>query len=196
MSDIWMRHESFVTESWVTYSLLRGCVSCSLAQFGTYEWVMSYRVATISRLLKIVGLFCRISSLSQGSFAKETCNLKLFHRALLQKRPVIWRSLLHVATPYKSCHTWYIWMRQWFLWMSHGSWVIFEWDTNHLWRSHGSCRVCCEVRLLSLAPMNESWAISHVILNTYEYVMGYIWMSHEWYLKKTQFISQGVMGHA
>jgi len=33
-------------------------------------------VATISRLLKIVGLFCRISSLSQGSFAKVTYDFK------------------------------------------------------------------------------------------------------------------------
>jgi len=35
-----------------------------------------YGVATISRLLKITGLFCRLSSLLQGSFAKETCNFK------------------------------------------------------------------------------------------------------------------------
>jgi len=33
-------------------------------------------MATISRLLKIIGPFCRISSLSQGSFAKETYNFK------------------------------------------------------------------------------------------------------------------------
>jgi len=41
-------------------------------------WIMyiRYGVATISRLLKIIGLFCRISSLLQGSFAKETYNLK------------------------------------------------------------------------------------------------------------------------
>jgi len=44
-----------------------------------------YGVATSSRLLKITGLFCRISSL---------------YRALLQKRPVILRSLLLEATPY------------------------------------------------------------------------------------------------
>ena len=31
---------------------------------------------TISRLLKIIGLFCRISSLLQGSFATETYNFK------------------------------------------------------------------------------------------------------------------------
>ena len=36
----------------------------------------TYGVATISRLLKIIGLFCRILSLLQGSFAKETCNFK------------------------------------------------------------------------------------------------------------------------
>jgi len=35
-----------------------------------------YGVATISRLFKIIGLFCRISSLLYGSFAKETCNSK------------------------------------------------------------------------------------------------------------------------
>ena len=33
-------------------------------------------VATIRRLVQTIGLFCRISSLSQGSFAKETCDFK------------------------------------------------------------------------------------------------------------------------
>jgi len=35
-----------------------------------------YGVATVSRLLKMIGLFCRISSLLQGSFAKETYHFK------------------------------------------------------------------------------------------------------------------------
>jgi len=35
-----------------------------------------YGVATISRLLKITCLFCRISSLLQGSFAKKTYHFK------------------------------------------------------------------------------------------------------------------------
>ena len=35
-----------------------------------------YGVATCSRLLKIIGLFCRLSSLLQGSFTKETYNFK------------------------------------------------------------------------------------------------------------------------
>jgi len=38
--------------------------------------LLYYGVATISRLLKITGLFCRIQSLLQGSFAKETCNFQ------------------------------------------------------------------------------------------------------------------------
>ena len=33
-------------------------------------------MATMSRLLEITGLFCRISSLLWGSFAKETYNFK------------------------------------------------------------------------------------------------------------------------
>ena len=37
--------------------------------------MFTYGVATISRLLQIIGLFCKISSLIQGSFAKETYNL-------------------------------------------------------------------------------------------------------------------------
>ena len=49
-----------------------------------------YGVATIRRLLKITRLFCRILSL---------------HRALLQKIPIVLRSLLIVATPYTLPHT-------------------------------------------------------------------------------------------
>jgi len=35
-----------------------------------------YGVATISRLLKVIRLFCRISSVVQGAFAKENYFLK------------------------------------------------------------------------------------------------------------------------
>ena len=37
----------------------------------TYE----YGVATVSRIDKIIGLFCRIASLLQGSFEKEAYDL-------------------------------------------------------------------------------------------------------------------------
>ena len=94
-----------------------------------YHMFSCYGVATISRLRTIIGLFCRILSLLQGSFAKETYHSKeptnrsyplllcfihlsytfvllLFYRALLQMRPIIPRSLLIVATPY--CYVSYI----------------------------------------------------------------------------------------
>ena len=94
---------------------------------------MVYGVATISRHLKIMGLFCRISSLSQSSFAKETCHFKeptnrshpvpISHRVFLPcplqaklvlqkivsfvglfyKRDIYLRSLLIEATPYPVC---------------------------------------------------------------------------------------------
>jgi len=46
-----------------------------------------YGVVTVSRLLKSIGLFCRISSLLQGSFAKETYNLK---ESTTCSHPVVW----------------------------------------------------------------------------------------------------------
>jgi len=50
-------------------------------------------VASISRLLKL-----------QVSFAEY----RLFYRALLQKRPIILRSLLVIATPYEVCGCTYL----------------------------------------------------------------------------------------
>jgi len=119
-------------------SRLSPFIQCGVPFEFSTDPPVDYGVATISRLLKIIGLFCRIWSLLQGSFAKETYNLKeptkrshpipfnqdvwpvgtspikmwlennidffaefsLFYRALLQKRPIILRSLLIVATPY------------------------------------------------------------------------------------------------
>jgi len=60
-----------------------------------------YGVASVSRIDKIIGLFCRISSLLWGSFAKETYNLKEpTHRS----HPILW---LHGAF---QCLTWLIHM--------------------------------------------------------------------------------------
>jgi len=41
-----------------------------------YLWLHIHGVATIRKLLKIIGLFCRISSLVQSSVAKETYHFK------------------------------------------------------------------------------------------------------------------------
>ena len=45
-----------------------------------------YGVATVSRINSIIGLFCRISSLLQGSFAKETYN---FIDPTSQSQPIL-----------------------------------------------------------------------------------------------------------
>jgi len=54
--------------------------TCSTTVHDIYPFTtiirLCYGVATIRRLLKIIGLFCRISSLLLGSFAKETYNFK------------------------------------------------------------------------------------------------------------------------
>ena len=42
--------------------------------------ITRYGVAAMSRLLKIIGLFCRISSLLWGSFAEEICNFLYNHQ--------------------------------------------------------------------------------------------------------------------
>ena len=56
-------------------------VCCSVLCFVTNRYRSAlaketYEVATMNRFLKIVGLFCRISSLIEDSFAKETYNFK------------------------------------------------------------------------------------------------------------------------
>jgi len=56
---------------------LRACAYVCVCVCALCVYVYGcYGVATISRLLKIIGLFCKILSLLWGSFAKETNNLK------------------------------------------------------------------------------------------------------------------------
>jgi len=64
MSHIWISHVKQMNKLWKFV-------------WKIYQWVWKiYVVAMISRLPKIIGLFCSISSLLQVSFAKETYNLK------------------------------------------------------------------------------------------------------------------------
>jgi len=52
------------------------CVFSVSPASSVQRLLRKYGVATIRRLLKIIGLFCRISSLLWGSFAKETYHFK------------------------------------------------------------------------------------------------------------------------
>jgi len=55
-----------------------------------------YRVATISRLLKITGLFCR------RALSKRLYSTNEAYHCILQKSPMILRSLIIVAAPYHT----------------------------------------------------------------------------------------------
>jgi len=57
----------------VSLSLLMSCVMCHVSFCRRYvSCCRCYGVVMVSRIDKIIGLFCRILSLLQGSFAKET----------------------------------------------------------------------------------------------------------------------------
>jgi len=73
--------QSVYKHSWHTsWGISRLCFPC------IYIYI-SYGVATISRLLKIIGLFCRISSHLEGSFAKETYS---FNEPTIRIHPIPW----------------------------------------------------------------------------------------------------------
>jgi len=63
---------------------------------------LRYGVATISTLLKMIGLFCRISSVFQGSFAKETYNL---NEPTNCSHPILWGLEVLLASCVKASDT-------------------------------------------------------------------------------------------
>ena len=81
-SFITLNHHTHLSHSMIT--LIHHTQSCRwvakahcVDRWGVaFYQSLPYGVATSSRLLKITGLFCRVSSLLQGSFAKETYNFK------------------------------------------------------------------------------------------------------------------------
>jgi len=64
------------TDKQETYKQNVSKIELSSAADNVGHYIVSYGVATISRLLKIIGLSCRISPLLYGSLAKETYNFK------------------------------------------------------------------------------------------------------------------------
>jgi len=79
-SSVW--HDSFMCVTWLihmcdmTYSYEKHdsftCVPCSV---HVCDMMHACRVATVSRIDKVICLFCRMLSCLLGSFAKETYNL-------------------------------------------------------------------------------------------------------------------------
>jgi len=109
---------------WCSRSVLRcGCSGCDTATMG---W------------LRLVG-----SLKLQVSFA-EYC---LFYRALLQKRPIILRSLLIVATPYPP---------------RRGSTAVYTHYTTH-------CNTHCNTHLQHTLQHTLQHALQHALQHTLQY---------------------------
>ena len=76
-SCIQKSHVLYMNESCLIYEWLMSHIWMTHAhQEASSQISNHYGVAMISRLFEIIGLFCRIWSLLQGSFAKETYNFK------------------------------------------------------------------------------------------------------------------------
>ena len=121
-------HESFTCVTWLIYtwdmthpSVRHDSSICE-----------AYGVATISRLLKIIRLFCRIPSLLQGSFAKETYNFK---EPTNRSHPIAHSYVRHDSF---VCETW----------------LMHMWDMNHSYVRHDSS--ICETWLIHMWDMTHS----------------------------------------
>ena len=109
MAHSYVRHDSFICVTW----LIDNVNQCTLAQLNFMRDVTHlhwYGVATVSRINKITGLFCRIASFSWGSFAKETYNLidptNCSHPITKQFIRVKW--LIHTYTTMHTCDATYL----------------------------------------------------------------------------------------
>jgi len=120
-----------------------------------------YGVATISRLLKIIGLFCRIQSLLWGSSAKETCNFKEpTNRSLPIWLIRAWYAALHACAVTHShvtwlmscvCHDSFACDRNHVTWVS---WLIRTW--------HAKCHVCAMGWLCSVGSLKYTSLLHNI----------------------------------
>ena len=136
-THVYMRHDSF------TYTYIRDpchshfkCVTHESHMSDTCDtreshmWLicdsfnlvcMGYGVATMSRLLENIGLFCRIWSLLQGSFAKETHNFKEpTNRSHLLCH--VWKESCRIWNKHMACST----TRTYATWLIHLAYVCHD----------------------------------------------------------------------
>jgi len=121
----------------------RGAVCCSVARcgavwcsvrlyFGDTEWFF-YVVATISRLLKIIGLFCKRDSQKRPIFSKETYTFK---KLTNRSQPILFYDRGGVVGQIVSHDQW--------IHMWHDSITIHSYVTGlyHDWFIYNSTRSC------------------------------------------------------
>jgi hypothetical protein len=107
--NVWTRRESCHIYEGVMSDICHTYGSHVFHVWMSHIWTKCIKrfwrgVATMSRLLKITGLFCRISSFLQGSFAKETYTFK--EATNRSHRMFIWYCLRGGPQSPHVSHTW------------------------------------------------------------------------------------------
>jgi len=173
MCVTWLIHMCDMTHSYVWHD-----------SFIRVAWLIDPRgLATISRLPKNIGLFCRISSLLQGSFAKETYNFKEPTDRSHPKsggwwptmaQSYVWHDffmcvtwLIHVWHDSLVCVTWLSYMcgmTHSYVW--HDSftcvtWLIDMFDMTHSYVWHDL--LICVAWLIDMCDMTHSYSITHSV---------------------------------
>ena len=142
--------------------------SCTTHTCLTYV----YGVATISRLLKMIGLFCRILSLLWVSFAKETYHFK---EPTNRSHPIV---SLHVVSHSTQCRMCDISLSRTHSYVSHNSFVcvtrlIRMCHTTHSYVWHDS--FVCVTRLIRMCHTTHSY-VWHDSFMTHT-CLTYVWAS-------------------
>ena len=189
MSHVRMRHVTRTNESchiyeWVTSHMWMSHVTHmneSCHSNIALDWLCGLNVGW----LRLVG-----SSKLQVSSAENS----LFYRALLQKRPIMLRSLLIVATPYpiaclrhvtrmnESCHT-YNWVmsgvRMRHVTYMNASCHTYECDMSGICVSHAThMHESCHIPMSHVSCVNEHVTRMNASCHSYNFVMSGEWMSH------------------
>jgi len=140
--NVWTRRESCHIYEGVMSDICHTYGSHVFHVWMSHIWTKCIKrfwrgVATMSRLLKISGLFCRISS---------------FYRALWQKRPILLRKLLIVAT---ACLYGIVSEED----LSHRMCLTHDWITSHMRVSPVTYIIEIMSRRISQCV---NWSISHI----------------------------------
>ena len=137
-----------------------------------------YGVATISRLLKIMFLFCKRALWKRRYSAKETYKLK---ESTDRSHPI--SPVTHMN---ESCRT-YEWVMP-YIWMSHGAHMkkschTYEWVMPHTWTIHATyMNESCHTYAWVMARM----CTCHLVMSLSEHSRTYEWvMTRAWHLTHT-----------
>jgi len=157
MSHIWMSHVTHMNESCRTYEWvmlhiwMRHVTHMSESCHTCVPWPI--HLAMNMGWLRLVGSLKLYVSFAKDPYKRDD---------ILQQRPIIWRSLLIVATLYHELATTYH-----ELVMDYWSWHTYEYVMAHRWTRHGTL-------------MHESWYTDEWVMEekwighgTHEYVMAH-----------------------